>query len=233
MNTTESGLLAAILAKPEDDLPRLVYADFLDERNGSGDAERAEFIRVQVELAKCRGNNSDSEATSLSLAGILRHSGLKRREERLSRALTRAWYAEFGESSAVTANQAYFKAAMRTAYLFRRGFVASVRCDLVSWLSIGPSVVTAHPVEDVLITDREPMEVFSGVWCWGRSFTDVLEERHRLAERVFDRLSGIADQVERVDFASREAAVSAASSACLAWAKSAAISVNETCAANV
>jgi uncharacterized protein (TIGR02996 family) len=42
-------LLAAILASPDDDLPRLVYADWLDEH---GDPARAEFIRTQIELAK-------------------------------------------------------------------------------------------------------------------------------------------------------------------------------------
>ncbi len=40
--------LRAIRAKPEDDLPRLIYADALEE---SGASERAEFIRVQVALA--------------------------------------------------------------------------------------------------------------------------------------------------------------------------------------
>src|SRR5436309_6205981 len=43
-------LLAAIRAAPEDDAPRLVYADWLDE---NGQPERAEFIRVQCELARC------------------------------------------------------------------------------------------------------------------------------------------------------------------------------------
>jgi uncharacterized protein (TIGR02996 family) len=41
--------LAAIRAAPADDLPRLVFADWLDEH---GDPDRAEFIRVQCELAK-------------------------------------------------------------------------------------------------------------------------------------------------------------------------------------
>lgn len=47
--TTEDAFRRAILADPHDDLPRLVFADRLDER---GDHDRAEFIRVQVELAK-------------------------------------------------------------------------------------------------------------------------------------------------------------------------------------
>jgi uncharacterized protein (TIGR02996 family) len=37
--------LAAIAAAPADDLPRLVYADWLDDR---GDADRAAFVRRQV-----------------------------------------------------------------------------------------------------------------------------------------------------------------------------------------
>lgn len=40
-------LLAAVLAAPADDLPRLVVADWLEEH---GEPERAEFIRVQCEL---------------------------------------------------------------------------------------------------------------------------------------------------------------------------------------
>jgi uncharacterized protein (TIGR02996 family) len=45
--TDSDALLAAIVARPHDDLPRLVYADFLDE---TGEGERADFARVQVEL---------------------------------------------------------------------------------------------------------------------------------------------------------------------------------------
>ncbi len=45
----ESALLAAVLADPADDDPRLRYADWLDEQ---GRCERAELIRVQ-----CAGGN--------------------------------------------------------------------------------------------------------------------------------------------------------------------------------
>src|SRR5260221_631255 len=44
----DATFLAAILAAPDDDGPRLVYADWLEEH---GDTERSEFIRVQIELA--------------------------------------------------------------------------------------------------------------------------------------------------------------------------------------
>jgi uncharacterized protein (TIGR02996 family) len=46
--TAAAALLAAIRQSPDDDAPRLVYADWLDEH---GQPERAEFIRVQVESA--------------------------------------------------------------------------------------------------------------------------------------------------------------------------------------
>jgi uncharacterized protein (TIGR02996 family) len=40
--------LRAICDAPDDDAPRLIYADWLDE---NGDSERAEFIRLQVRIA--------------------------------------------------------------------------------------------------------------------------------------------------------------------------------------
>src|SRR5262245_19015896 len=42
-------LLAAVLNRPEDDAPRLIYADWLDEH---GRPERAAFIRIQVEHSR-------------------------------------------------------------------------------------------------------------------------------------------------------------------------------------
>ena len=47
-DSDESAFLRAILADPDDDAPRLVFADWLDEHAQS---ERAEFIRVQCALA--------------------------------------------------------------------------------------------------------------------------------------------------------------------------------------
>lgn len=47
ISTDELGFLGKILESPDDDAPRLVFADWLDER---GDP-RGEFIQVQVELA--------------------------------------------------------------------------------------------------------------------------------------------------------------------------------------
>jgi uncharacterized protein (TIGR02996 family) len=47
--TERNAFLAAIHAAPEDDAPRLVYSDWLDER---GEVERAEFVRTQIEMRR-------------------------------------------------------------------------------------------------------------------------------------------------------------------------------------
>jgi uncharacterized protein (TIGR02996 family) len=49
--TDHDALLRAICDCPDDDTPRLIYADFLEE---TGDADRAAFVRAQVELARTR-----------------------------------------------------------------------------------------------------------------------------------------------------------------------------------
>lgn len=43
----EQAFLQAIIDRPDDDTPRLIFADWLDERGRPGDADRAEFIRLQ------------------------------------------------------------------------------------------------------------------------------------------------------------------------------------------
>lgn len=50
--TDAPSFFRAIEANPEEDTPRLVYADWLDEQGGAANAGRAEFIRVQCEEAR-------------------------------------------------------------------------------------------------------------------------------------------------------------------------------------
>jgi len=45
----EQTLLAAVIAHPDEDTPRLMYADWLQE---NGQLDRAEFIRAQIEASK-------------------------------------------------------------------------------------------------------------------------------------------------------------------------------------
>lgn len=48
MTADEAAFLARIREEPDADLPRLVFADYLEEQ---GHEKRAQFIRAQIELA--------------------------------------------------------------------------------------------------------------------------------------------------------------------------------------
>jgi uncharacterized protein (TIGR02996 family) len=48
----DPAFIRMIAAAPDDDAPRLVYADYLEETGDPAKATRAEFIRVQVERAR-------------------------------------------------------------------------------------------------------------------------------------------------------------------------------------
>jgi uncharacterized protein (TIGR02996 family) len=50
------GLITAIHEQPEDDLPRLAYADWLEEQ---GEDEHAEFVRVELRLARMGRDHED------------------------------------------------------------------------------------------------------------------------------------------------------------------------------
>jgi uncharacterized protein (TIGR02996 family) len=45
-------LMAAIISQPDDDAPRLVFSDWLQEHGDEHDRARAEFIRLQIEMSK-------------------------------------------------------------------------------------------------------------------------------------------------------------------------------------
>ena len=94
-------LLAAILANPDDDTPRLVYADWLQEQ---GDEERAEFIRVQIELEQCKPNSA-------------RHLELRRSAAKLLIRNRNQWLSELPRS------------IQGARYHFRRGFVEVIELD--------------------------------------------------------------------------------------------------------
>jgi uncharacterized protein (TIGR02996 family) len=83
----DSAYLRAVCWSPFDDGPRLVYADRLEER---GECARAEFIRVQCELAtidrKLGEHNSDSKGTCICRCCVILRKAiapLRRREREL------------------------------------------------------------------------------------------------------------------------------------------------------
>ncbi len=78
--STEQALLATIWERPHDDTPRLVYADWLEETGDPANVARAEFIRLQCELAELDEDDP-------------RRPELEKREGRLWKAHGRTWRA--------------------------------------------------------------------------------------------------------------------------------------------
>ena len=104
MTSDHDALLAAVLADPVADLPRLIYADFLQDRGTSVDVARAEFIRIQVESASACGP---------------RLQELAAHEARLLALHGRAWLWPLRAKGEALQNRG-------THGLFRRGFVEIV-----------------------------------------------------------------------------------------------------------
>jgi uncharacterized protein (TIGR02996 family) len=73
--SNEAAFLQAVCEVRHDDTPRLVFADWLDDR---GEAERAEFIRLQCALARW-------------VPDLARRTELRRRERQLLKGQARAW----------------------------------------------------------------------------------------------------------------------------------------------
>ncbi len=153
--TDRAAFLAAIRNAPDDDAPRLVYADWLSE---NGEEERAEFIRVQVALAAmgtvCDREDQDDGCHPFRVewkcSPCQRRHPLRVRERQL---LTddngenfRAW---FGSESRFTPMVAPWDSRLR---MFRRGFVESLTTDWPGWRDHGDALLLEHPVRKVTLT---------------------------------------------------------------------------------
>jgi uncharacterized protein (TIGR02996 family) len=108
--------LAAIRDAPEDEVPRLVCADWLED---NGQPERAEFVRVQLELS--RGVEPRSQALALY-----------RRLRALIREHREGWLGSL--------------ATHAPASIFDRGFVEQVELEAKVLLEHGAAIFDEHPI---------------------------------------------------------------------------------------
>ena len=142
-------LLAAVLREPGDDNVRLVYADWLQEH---GDEARAEFIRVQVEIAaapECAVPGYCSDGSGKCRV-CERLAELRRREREL---LRKTQPGEFHDWS--VCRDCLWHAPIPHGgwqWEFRRGFVECVTCAASEWLREGDAILAAHPVRKVVLT---------------------------------------------------------------------------------
>lgn len=211
-----------------------------------GLAERAEFIRLQVE---CHG------------APITNSQDMSYAEWFTKRARIRDLWAEFGDAwrkpFAETATRLGFtvrtrlgepeheneSSLARTWATFSKGFLDEFRCELSSWLRVGPELVSLFPVIFVGFTDREPAThderrtIDKRSWPPRRPFWTshhgdgwMVERRYRhlIPAAVFDLLPfdpndqppGIDNSLRSVRYYPDTAsAIQALSTAALLWAR--------------
>jgi uncharacterized protein (TIGR02996 family) len=156
--TTEQSLTAAVLASPDDDLPRLVFADWYEE---NGDPERAEFVRLQCALARPHELTSDrlNELLIREKVLIQMHAGrwldpLRQRGEPLF--------------------------SRRTHAQFRRGFVEVVWMPAAWFLKKANGLFARCPVRELRLTQvtaEEWRQVLTGDHFTRLEALDLSERR--------------------------------------------------------
>jgi uncharacterized protein (TIGR02996 family) len=139
--TTHDALLAAVLAAPDDDTVRKAFADYCRE---NGQEERADFIEVQLEIARrCDGFTAPplSEEMRLKLEEI---QPLRDVEKDLFHSFGWPWATDgappgwFDDLPApqgrmcVALSWEYY-AEPFPIYTVTRGFVSEIRCTLAEW----------------------------------------------------------------------------------------------------
>src|SRR3954447_2290691 len=142
-------LLAAVRQAPDDDAPRLVFADWLDEH---GEADRAEFIRLQIEIDPLRRPDADLDRWRRAVIDrhpdepvpadfppeLHRYAALARREDQLLEAHQWEWL-----GPPAGGDEDYGSHLVTT---FRRGFAEEVALTASAFLESGDLVRAACPL---------------------------------------------------------------------------------------
>jgi uncharacterized protein (TIGR02996 family) len=209
-----NAFLRAICETPADDAPHLVFADWLNE---NGESERAEFIRVQCELA-IEGGNKELIGRQRILLPLMRIF--------LRRSIPKPATAVFWHIDTINPINDILQDA--PALYLRCGFVAEVACPLADWLAHGKAICEQHPVERVRITDRRPLNLpadWNGEYTlrWIEPDNGRVTRPYHLPKPVFRKLKGLQmpGQHPRVPwyFQSVDAAIEGASRAALTWGR--------------
>lgn len=138
MQTDAEPFLQRIRAYPDDDVPRLIFADWLDEQarwlppaQRDAAAARAEFIRVQIALSQLTDEPTGPDATD--------HLKLRLAERALLDAYGAEWRAPFN--------------GLATGPEFHRGFVEEVKIEARQYLRHAPELFAAGPIRHVHMMD--------------------------------------------------------------------------------
>jgi uncharacterized protein (TIGR02996 family) len=120
----EGAFLQDVLSNPDDVAPRLVFADWLDDRGSDADRDRAEFIRTQCELERIEADDP-------------RRPQLERRTRDLLKQHRAAW------------TEPLRKAKLGSRYLFRRGFVEGLQLTADRFVVVAETLFALAPVRSI------------------------------------------------------------------------------------
>jgi uncharacterized protein (TIGR02996 family) len=126
-----SALLAAIAAHPEEDTPRLAYADWLDEH---GFPVRAEFIRIQIEIKKYAHLPSKQQQG---------YADLYRRQNAIKTYHRRELLGPLGDE--------FTAAEWNHDVIFDRGFLAELTLDAEQFFRHTDSIAAMKPLPDIAV----------------------------------------------------------------------------------
>jgi uncharacterized protein (TIGR02996 family) len=132
-------LYQAILDAPEEDAPRLVYADWLEDQGGADAAALAEFIRLQIELERLK-----QQPDTPAVVGLRReHSA---REKELLKAHRKRWEARLrGRKGPLSGPEA--------SCHFRRGFPGFAWATAHRLLAEGDALFRLAPITQLSVRD--------------------------------------------------------------------------------
>jgi uncharacterized protein (TIGR02996 family) len=138
--TDRDALIRCILESPNDDLPRLIFADWLEEH---GEAARAEFIRVQCELAR-------TNPVIVELVGSMSSRKWEapeyRRVDELRRRERELWdstgsYRWFGDEWLGWVLGPGVNHRTRQSGNLTRGFISSISCSWSDFIRVRESLI--------------------------------------------------------------------------------------------
>lgn len=177
-------LLRTILERPDDDAPRLVYADWLEE---NGQQNRAEFIRLQLWSAAMRHNHQARGYGGGD--GLCAACQINRQEQALARRID--WGLTGLNWQISVRDLQYHDYPYVRLY---RGFIVEVGCHWPTWEECGDALYAANPVAKVnLVTWPGKAMTILGNPHWLNGWTVswdngscLMPDRERFVRRCLD-----------------------------------------------
>ncbi len=146
--TDREALLRAVCLSPGDDLPRLLLTDWCEE---NGEGERAEFIRVQIELWRRRDEYDSHDL----MVRVPSYEALERRGRELLNRNWAHWHPIWHACNVVCENLAG-NASGEVRVSFRRGLVGKVTLPCADWLGHGAALAACCPLQEAVLSDKKP-----------------------------------------------------------------------------